>query len=171
MPKVVLRKYRMPDLDSMCELFMDDRVLNNLAVPFKAKDISKADEKKWLKENLKYYKQKKPKNFNMAIVVDSAYIGSIGAHHIDYAHDKTQVGYWIGIPYWGKGYAADALRQFVKMLFRKFKFKRIEAGPYGHNKASHRVLEKAGFRYEFTRKKSIKRHGKLLDERFYVITR
>lgn len=169
MPKVVLRKYKMSDLDRICELFLDDRVLKNLAVPMKAKDISKKDEKEWLKKNIKSYKQKKPEGFNLAITVNGTYIGGIGAHHIDYANNKTQVGYWIGYSYWGKGYVAEALRQFVKILFRKFKFKRIEAAPYGHNKASQRVLEKAGFKFEKITHKTAKKQGKLFDEKFYAL--
>lgn len=69
-------------------------------------------------------------------------IGVIGAHKG--ADGAFEVGYWYGRPYWGNGYASEALKAFMahaKALGR------LEAGHFVDNPASGRVLEKAGFAY------------------------
>lgn len=169
--KIRLRKYKINDLERVCILFINEKVIQHLSVPYSAKDISRSDERKWLKKTIFAYRQKKPKEFNLAIEVDGEYVGSIGAHHIDYTNEKTEIGYWIGEPYWGKGIASHAIRKFVVLLFKKYNFKRIEALPYSYNIASQKVLEKAGFNYEGERRKAVKRYGKFYDDKIYAIVR
>ncbi|MES1200821.1 MAG: GNAT family N-acetyltransferase [Pseudomonadota bacterium] len=69
-------------------------------------------------------------------------IGMIGAHRKE--GDLFEVGYWIGRPYWGEGFATEALRGFLAEATR---LGELEAGHFEDNPASGRVLEKAGFAY------------------------
>lgn len=68
-------------------------------------------------------------------------IGCIGAHKNG---DALEVGYWFGRPYWGAGYATEALKAFIA---EAKSLGRLEAGHFIDNPASGRVLEKAGFAY------------------------
>lgn len=94
-------------------------------------------------------------------------IGCCGAFHPP-GHDTTKrgtllVGYWIGQPYWGKGYASSALQQLISTLLLAPAYasiRRLEAHVHAGNVASRRVLEKSGFQLEGTlREASIKRAG------------
>lgn len=58
-----------------------------------------------------------------------------------------EVGYWIGRPYWGRGYATEALEAGLIWASRKWKRRALVAGHFSDNPASGRVLEKAGFLY------------------------
>lgn len=58
-----------------------------------------------------------------------------------------EVGYWIGRPYWGRGYATEALEAGVLWTSRQWKRRALVAGHFSDNPASGRVLEKAGFLY------------------------
>ena len=58
-----------------------------------------------------------------------------------------EVGYWIGRPYWGRGYATEALDAAVVWASRAWKRRALVAGHFDDNPASGRVLEKAGFLY------------------------
>lgn len=169
--KITLRKYKLSDLNRLCELFIDDAVLDNLAVPMKAKDLSKKDEEKWLQETIQGYDDKNPASYNLAIIVDGKLAGSIGTHHVDYKDKKTEIGYWIGKQYWGKGIMPQAIKKFVKDIEKRFGFEIIIATPFSHNKASQRVLEKAGFEFKEERKKALEKHGKCMDEKIYVINK
>jgi RimJ/RimL family protein N-acetyltransferase len=55
---------------------------------------------------------------------------------------ETQVGYWLGQEYWGKGVATQALSAFLDA----FAVRPLYAYVAKHNLASLRVLEKCGFR-------------------------
>lgn len=62
-------------------------------------------------------------------------------------HVAPEVGYWIGRPYWGRGYATEALEAGVLWASRQWKRRALVAGHFSDNPASGRVLEKAGFLY------------------------
>lgn len=55
------------------------------------------------------------------------------------------IGYWVGPPHWGRGYAGEALRRVVAHAFEGLGLDRLIANVHTDNPASARVLEKAGF--------------------------
>lgn len=69
-------------------------------------------------------------------------IGVIGAHKS--GDGRFEVGYWFGRPYWGKGFATETLRGFLR---EARPLGALEAGHFVDNPASGRVLEKGGFAY------------------------
>jgi RimJ/RimL family protein N-acetyltransferase len=58
-----------------------------------------------------------------------------------------ELGYWIGVPYWGNGYATEAARALVDHAFRDLDHTELLAGARVTNPASRRVLEKCGFQW------------------------
>ncbi len=56
-----------------------------------------------------------------------------------------EIGYWIGKPYWGQGYASEAAAAVVSEAFDTLEIEHIDASHYKDNPASGRVLEKLGF--------------------------
>jgi RimJ/RimL family protein N-acetyltransferase len=69
-------------------------------------------------------------------------IGLVGAHQGEGL--RHEIGYWLGKPYWGRGFASEMLRAFLSEARR---LGPLEAGHFIDNPASGRVLEKAGFVY------------------------
>lgn len=69
-------------------------------------------------------------------------IGAVGAHKLD--DGGHEIGYWIGRPFWGEGYASEAVRGFVSQAKS---LGPLEASHFVDNPASGRVLEKVGFTY------------------------
>lgn len=57
------------------------------------------------------------------------------------------LGYWLGEPWWGKGYATEAARRTARFAFEELGAENLIAGHFLDNPASGRVLEKCGFRY------------------------
>lgn len=82
---------------------------------------------------------------------------------------NAEIGYWIGAPYWGKGYATAAVRQMVDYAFGTMGLFRVYAGIFDYNLASMKVLEKVGFQKEAIIRSSVFKGGKLLDEHLYSI--
>lgn len=58
-----------------------------------------------------------------------------------------EVGYWIGRPFWGRGYATEALEGAIAWASKAWRRRALVAGHFADNPASGRVLEKAGFLY------------------------
>ena len=58
-----------------------------------------------------------------------------------------EIGYWIGRPYWGRGFATEALEGALVWAARRWRRRVLLSGHFADNPASGRVLEKAGFLY------------------------
>jgi ribosomal-protein-alanine N-acetyltransferase len=107
-----------------------------------------------------------------AIDVNGEAVGSIGLHpQHDIYRKNMEMGYWLAQPFWGQGIVQRAVAQMVDYGFRTFDITRIFARPYGHNIASQRVLEKAGFTLEGRFEKTLFKNGEFLDELIYAVRR
>ena len=83
----------------------------------------------------------------------------------------SEIGYWIGEPYWGQGVATRAISLITQYGFDELELERIYAGVFDFNKASMRALEKNGFIKEGIRKRAVIKNGQIHDEHHYAITR
>ena len=78
-----------------------------------------------------------------AVARDGALIGCSGYMPMDAEH--AEVGYWIGKPFWGEGFATEAVRAVVAHAFDAHSFAYVKAGHFVDNPRSQRVLGKLGF--------------------------
>jgi RimJ/RimL family protein N-acetyltransferase len=74
-------------------------------------------------------------------------VGTVGLR-IEPQHRRAELGYWIGVPYWGQGFATEAAEAVVRYGFEELGLHRVFATHYRRNPASGRVLEKLGMSYE-----------------------
>jgi ribosomal-protein-alanine N-acetyltransferase len=80
-----------------------------------------------------------------AIVLESSQelIGAISITDID--HGQGELGYWVGVPYWGQGYCTEAARGLIRFAAGSGRQQRLHARHLSRNPASGRVPSKAGF--------------------------
>lgn len=83
-------------------------------------------------------------------------VGSIGLmigsqSNIGLPDNECEVGYWIGVPYWGQGLIPEAVRELQRHAFDDLEMQKIWCGYFDGNVKSKRVQEKCGFRYQFTK--------------------
>jgi len=71
----------------------------------------------------------------------------IGACGIVLQDDAPELGYWLGVNYWGQGYATEALHAVIDYAFTDLEHEALNAGARVTNPASRRVLEKCGFQW------------------------
>ena len=64
--------------------------------------------------------------------------------------DECELGYWLGKPFWGKGYMPEAAREILRHGFEDLGMNVIWCGYYDGNSKSKRVQEKVGFCYHHT---------------------
>jgi ribosomal-protein-alanine N-acetyltransferase len=96
--------------------------------------------------------------------------GGIGLHP-DAQHKHAELGYWIGVPYWGNGYATEAAKAVVRYGFERLKLNRIFAHHFKHNPASGKVLRKIGMKYEGRMRQHVLKSGQFIDLELYAILR
>lgn len=83
-------------------------------------------------------------------------IGSIGImigtrSRLDLPNTEGELGYWIGVPYWGNGLIPEAAREILRYAFRELGLQKMWCGYYDGNNKSKRVQEKCGFVYQYTK--------------------
>jgi len=78
-----------------------------------------------------------------AVMRGRSLIGCSGYMPMD--ADHAELGYWIGKPYWGAGFATEAVRAVIAHAFDAYDFNYLRAGHFVDNPSSQRVLDKLGF--------------------------
>jgi RimJ/RimL family protein N-acetyltransferase len=97
-------------------------------------------------------------------------IGAVGLG-IRQRFDRAELGYWVGKPYWGKGYATEAARALMDYGFRDLRLNRIFAVHFRRNPASGRVMQKLGMTQEGLFRQHIKKWDRYEDEVIYGMLR
>ncbi len=104
-----------------------------------------------------------------AMEYNNEFVGCIGlVLQTDVYKLTAEIGYWIGEPFWGLGLATKAVNLLVDYGFNQLNLVRIYTGVFDFNKASQRVLEKAGFKLECIFEKSIVKNGVICNEYRYA---
>ena len=78
-------------------------------------------------------------------------VGSIGIlpSEVSLGEGEPEIGYWIGVPFWGQGYIPEAVRFLLRRCFEKGA-ERVWCSHFEGNEKSRRVIEKCGFQYRCT---------------------
>jgi len=136
-----LRKPRLKDARRIAELANDIEVARNLARmphPYGLKDAQ---------EFLARMAGRDPARASL-FVIDHEQDGLIGVLGFEpNAQGRTELGYWLGRPYWGQGYATEAASAALGWAANDWRRKLVVAGHFADNPASGEVLIKAGFLY------------------------
>ena len=158
-----VRSWEADDLDALV------RQLNNLRIWIWMADriphpYTVADGEHWLE----YVAQQRPET-HFAIESGGEVVGGIGFMvGSDIARCSAEIGYWLGEAFWGRGIATAALRGVTRYAVETLGLARIFATPFSGNRASQRVLEKAGYSLEGTSKRSAIKNGQILDQLVYA---
>jgi len=137
--RLVLRAPRLEDAKTVAALANDRRIAENTARiphPYKL-----ADAKDWISAA-----GTRPGEQTFIITLASGAI--IGACGLELRDPPTpEIGYWLGVPYWGEGYATEAVRALIDHAFTDLDHESLNAGARVTNPLSRRVLEKCGFQW------------------------
>jgi RimJ/RimL family protein N-acetyltransferase len=158
-----LRPWQMHDLDSLVEYADNFNIARNLADqfphPYKIENG---------KTFIRLAMSHSPVRI-FAIDINGKASGGIGIHpQTDIYRKNAELGYWLAEPFWGKGLITRAILEMVEYGFNNFDINRIFARPFGHNIASQKALEKAGFILEARLSKTFFKNGEYLDELIYA---
>ena len=136
--RLALRAARLEDAKAVAALANDRRIAENTAripYPYKLADA----------EQFIAGASKKGEAAYLVTLRDGTIVGACGLmFHYD---DTPEIGYWLGVPYWNKGYATEALHALIDYAFTDLTHESVQAGARVTNPASRRVLEKCGFQW------------------------
>ena len=97
----------------------------------------------------------KPETYAIVLKNDNRPIGSIGLMFkgdglAEMSESEAELGFWVGVPHWGRGYAPEASRCLIRYAYEQLHVTAIWCGYYDGNSKSKRAQEKIGFTYHHT---------------------
>lgn len=97
----------------------------------------------------------KPGTYAVVLKSEDRAVGSIGlmagrASNLGLPDDEGEIGYWIGVPFWGRGLIPEAAEAIIRYGFEEMGLQKIWCGFFEGNDKSRRVQEKCGFVYHHT---------------------
>ncbi|HUO17655.1 MAG TPA: GNAT family protein [Verrucomicrobiae bacterium] len=101
---------------------------------------------------------------------DGHLIGGIGLRLME-EYQHAELGYWLGVPFWGHGYATEAAREMLGYGFGELRLHRIFASHFQNNPASANVLKKLGMKYEGCQRQHVYKFAQFLDLELYGLLR
>ena len=69
----------------------------------------------WISTHEDKYKKGETVTLAMTLKEDGRLVGGISLFEVIKGH-KGELGYWVGVPYWGKGYCTEAARAIMEYL-------------------------------------------------------
>jgi len=165
--RLVLRDFTLADAPDIKRLINTREVaLNTLRIPYPYPD---GEAERWISTHSDDG-EKHDHIFAVTLREGNEFIGTVGLH-VKPDHDMAEIGYWIGVPYWGHGYATEAAGAVMRFGFETLSLNRIYAMHFARNPASGRVLQKLGMRHEGTLRQHIKKWDEYVDLECYGIVR
>jgi len=135
--RLTLRAPRLADIDAIVRFANDRRVAENTArLPH---PYGVADAEQFIASS-----NRQNGEATFIVALDDQPIGVCG---VSPQNGAAEIGYWIGAPFWGRGYATEAVRAVIDHAFGELGHAALQAGPRVSNPASRRVLEKCGFQW------------------------
>ena len=139
---------------------------NTLGIP---KNLDET--KKVIQPDIDDQKKSQRSRFGWKILLkqNNTFVGMAGMFLTNDRFKMAEFYYKFFPEFWGNGYATETAKRIIKLGFEKFKLHRIEAGVATGNKASIRVLEKAGMTNEGIRRKILPIRGEWKDNYHFAI--
>jgi RimJ/RimL family protein N-acetyltransferase len=152
--RLILREFALVDAPEVQRLVGEWEVTRTLLIVPHPYEEGMARE--WIATHRPAYEAGERVTWAVTLRKEGALLGSITLH-LQPLHDNAELGYWIGKPYWGCGYATEAAQEVVRYGFEDLGLHRIHANHFGSNPASGEVMRKVGMSPEGVRPEHYKK--------------
>jgi [ribosomal protein S5]-alanine N-acetyltransferase len=102
----------------------------------------------WIASHGSAYEQRREITFALELRSSGELIGAVSLLDLQARHARAEVGYWTGVPYWGRGYCTEAVGRLIPFAYEDLSVTKVVGRCLARNPASARVMVKAGFKSE-----------------------
>jgi len=121
-------------------------------MPWATERYSVEDAREFIRRQIRQYAE--DQGFAALIFYRGRIAGSIGYNNIDWSNRKTDIGYWLGEDFQGRGLMTRSCRALVEHAFRELRLNRVEIYCAVDNVRSRRIPERLGFTVEGTHRQA-----------------
>jgi [ribosomal protein S5]-alanine N-acetyltransferase len=155
--RLILRPFVLGDAPEVQRLAGDYEVASrSLEIPYPYEDgVAEA----WISTHRYGFGQQAQMIFAITHRAEGYLLGAVGLVDINRRHERAEIGYWVGRPYWGRGYATEAASAVIEYGFAVLCLHRIYATHFTRNPASGRVMQKCGMTHEGRLREHVRKWG------------
>jgi ribosomal-protein-alanine N-acetyltransferase len=165
--RLILRPFYLSDASECQRLAGDKRIAQTTAtIPHPYPDGAAES---WIEEHSILHSKGTDAHFAVTLKSNKQLIGCVALNGISKTHGKGELGYWITVDLWNKGYCTEAAQAVVKYGFETLKLNKIVARHVDFNPSSGKVMQKIGMKKEGHLIKDMFRMGKFCDVELYGI--
>jgi [ribosomal protein S5]-alanine N-acetyltransferase len=166
--RLVLRPFTLADASAVQRLAGAFEVADTtLLIPHPYED---GVAEQWISSHASQWEKREGVVFAIALRQPDALCGAMGLK-LALPHLTGELGYWIGLPFWRRGYCTEAAREILRFGFQALELNRIHAYHFRRNPASRRVLQKIGMLHEGCLRQHVRRWDRFEDVECYGILR
>lgn len=163
-PRLRLRTIRRDDLDAVYALHADRRAMRYWSF---APWTEPRQAQEWFEQRLHQGQTEEAWPWGVSLTDAATLIGFVTLFSVQRSQCRAEIGYLLGSPYWGRGYAQEALRAALGYGFDALELERVEADIDPRNTASCRLVERLGFRREGLLRERWRVGGEVCDTALY----
>jgi len=142
--RLILRPYVLADSRDVSLLAGDIRVARetmNIPHPY-----TEEMAKKWISSLITKWKNREKVEYAIMVKENSVYVG--GVSFVEVHEPEAEIGYWIGVPYWNRGFCTEAGKLLLRYGKSEMFLSTISARCLSTNPKSGKVLEKLGLEWK-----------------------
>ena len=165
--RLLLRRFTPEDAQPMFERWANDEQVTRYLTwdPHGTMEVTKERVAAWCAG------YEKADFYLWAIELDGELVGSISVVNYDERSQRAEIGYCMGVAWWGQGVMTEAAGAVIDFLFAEVGCNRVEIDHLLENPASGRVAQKCGLTKEGVRREFFNKNGVFHDDVIYAITR
>ena len=144
-PRLLLREFRQPDLDALVAYESQPEMRR-----FEKGMPDRETAQNFLERAIRTAGETPRTQYRLAITVppEETVVGRVSLTSQNPDILEWELGWAVGVPHWGKGYASEAARQVLAFAFREMNAHRVVAFCHAGNTGSVKVMEKIGMKQE-----------------------
>ncbi|MGC5325013.1 GNAT family N-acetyltransferase [Brevibacillus sp. SYSU BS000544] len=158
--RLLVRPMQLNDAPYLFEFWSDPMVSKHMNIDSFV-DVSQAQQMILLFEKL--CTENKAIRWTILLRHSNEVIGSCGFNYLDFENERAEIGYDLGYPYWGNGYASEAIKAIISYGFDSLRLNRVEAKVEPENLNSIRLIKKLRFVEEGKLRQYEKSKGEFVD--------
>jgi [ribosomal protein S5]-alanine N-acetyltransferase len=163
--RLILRPFALTDAPQVKALAGDERIYETtLCVPYPYED---GMAESWISTHQRCFYEGLGVVFAISLpnglLIGAASLSRVGLFN------RAELGYWIGVAYWNRGYCTEAAKAIVDYGFKILTYHKISARHFVGNHPSGRVLEKVGMTREGVLQDDVMKDGSYITVALYGI--
>ncbi len=168
--RVQIRPWRLDDTDALHRLVRASQASLSRWLAWCHADYGRDDAHAWIDHSMASWKQRSAFPFAVTDGDGEILFGGVGLSQLDTEAGTANLGYWVGSPFVGHGYATTAAKLAARFGFDELKLRHIELRVLPDNHASLAVARKLGAKHEGIVRDGIVQHGEPRDAQLYSLT-